>query len=57
MLSLALLTIGALVGSAVADDTIPIVECRPSDGTIYDFQANNIYGNETISFSDYQNKV
>ena len=54
-----MLVAGVLLGPSTSAlvDWVGRVECEPDDQTIFQYNATNIYGNETIPFDRYKGKV
>jgi len=50
-----------LVAALVAQGALALpknrVRCDGTQGSFHDYNATNLYGNETVNFSDYKGKV
>jgi len=50
--------VGLLAPLAALGIPTPRVYCsQDQNGTLYDYSATNLWGNETIDFSEYEGKV
>jgi len=49
--------VGLLAPLALAIPTSKAYCSQDQNGTLYDYSATNLWGNETIEFSEYEGKV